>query len=146
MSAVMEGAVTAFLDSLHVPGTPDLARTIQAFAPDATYQALVPATSVLIGRDAIERELSRQFTHYKDCDCEVLAMASNDRFVFNERRDHVTMLEQDKRIFASVAAVFEFDAAGQIVSWREYWDTGDIARQLGLTPEQMAALQPGTGT
>lgn len=145
MSEAMEQAVTAFLDSLHEPGTPDLPTTILAFAKDATYQALVPATEVRHGRDAIEAELTRQFTHYKDCHCEVLAMASSDRFVFNERRDHVTMLEQGKRIFSSVAAVFEFDAEGLIVSWREYWDTGDICRQLGITQEQMAALQPGTG-
>jgi limonene-1,2-epoxide hydrolase len=137
-----ERAILAFLDALHAPGTPDLAEAAQLFAPEATYQALVPTTAVLRGRDAIVAELSRQFTHYSDCDCEVLAIASNDRFVFTERRDHVSMIEQQKRIFSSVAAVFAFDEAGQVVSWREYWDTGDISRQLGLTPEQMAALQP----
>jgi limonene-1,2-epoxide hydrolase len=142
MSEAMEAAVLRFLDALHVPGTPDLAATMaDVFAPSATYQALVPSTALLQGRDAIEAELSRQFTHYEDCHCEVLAIASSDQFVFNERRDHVTMLEQQKRIFSSVAAVFEFDQ-GKVVSWREYWDTGDISRQLGLTPEQMAALQP----
>jgi limonene-1,2-epoxide hydrolase len=146
MTASMEAGVLRFLDALHVPGTPGLAEAMEVFAPEATYQALVPSTAVLQGRDAIEQELARQFTHYKDCDCEVLATASSDRFVFNERRDHVTMLEQEKRIFSSVAAVFEFGDDGRIVSWREYWDTGDIARQLGLTPAQMAALQPGTGS
>jgi limonene-1,2-epoxide hydrolase len=142
----MEVTVTAFLDSLHAPGTPDLSSTILSFARDATYQALVPSTAVLQGRDAIAAELARQFTHYDECHCEVLAMASNDRFVFNERRDHVHMVEQGKRIFSSVAAVFEFGDDGLVRSWREYWDTGDIARQLGLTAEQMAALQPGTGS
>jgi limonene-1,2-epoxide hydrolase len=138
-----ERAVLAFLDALHAPGTPDLDGAASAlFAPAATYQALVPTTAVLRGRQAIVDELSRQFTHYSDCDCEVLAIASNDRFVFTERRDHVSMIEQGKRIFSSVAAVFELDDAGRVVSWREYWDTGDIARQLGLTPEQMSALQP----
>jgi limonene-1,2-epoxide hydrolase len=146
MSEAMEGAVLAFLDSLHEPGTPGLAKTIQAFTEDATYQALVPSTAVLQGRDAIEAELSRQFTHYDECHCEVLAIASNERFVFTERRDHVSMIEQQKRIFSSVNAVFEFGPDGRITSWREYWDSGDIARQLGLTSEQMAALQPGTGT
>ncbi|MCW2620969.1 MAG: hypothetical protein JWL64_571 [Frankiales bacterium] len=137
-----ERAVLAFLDALHAPGTPDLTQAMEVFAPEATYQALVPTTAVLRGRDLIGGELARQFTHYKECACEILAIASNDHFVFTERRDHVTMLEQDKRIFSSVNAVFEFDDAGLVISWREYWDTGDISRQLGLTPEEMAALQP----
>ena len=63
-----------------------------------------------------------------------------DRYVFTERRDHVTMTSWNKRIFSSVNAVFEFDESGAIVSWREYWDTGDIAGQLGLTSDQMKAM------
>ena len=140
--ADMEAAVLRFLDALHQPGTPHLAAVMtDVFAEAATYQALVPATEVRAGRDAIAAELSRQFTHYSECDCEVLAIGSSDRFVFTERRDHVAMIDAGKTIFSSVAAVFEFEA-GQVVSWREYWDTGDISRQLGLTAEQMAELQP----
>jgi limonene-1,2-epoxide hydrolase len=143
MTATTEAAVLRFLDALHQPGTPHLAAVMrEVFAEDATYQALVPATEVRSGRDAIAGELARQFTHYSECDCEVLAIGSGDRFVFTERRDHVAMIDAGKTIFSSVAAVFEFDDAGQIVSWREYWDTGDISRQLGLTAEQMAELQP----
>jgi limonene-1,2-epoxide hydrolase len=143
MTVAMEAAVVRFLDALHVPGAPTLLATMKdVFAVDATYQPLVPSTAVRSGRDAIAAELARQFTHYDECACEVLAMASNDRFVFTERRDHVNMIEQGKRIYSSVAAVFEFGTESKVVSWREYWDTGDIARQLGLTPEQMEALQP----
>ncbi|MCW2830664.1 MAG: hypothetical protein JWP31_1356 [Aeromicrobium sp.] len=143
MTETMQASVLRFLDALHEPGTPHLTAVMtDVFTEDATYQALVPATQVLAGRDAIAGELARQFTHYSECDCEVLAIASSERFVFTERRDHVAMIEAGKNIFSSVAAVFEFDDAGQVRSWREYWDTGDISRQLGLTPEQMAEMQP----
>jgi limonene-1,2-epoxide hydrolase len=35
-----------------------------------------------------------------------------------------------------VTAIFEV-RDGAITCWREYWDTGDIARQLGSDPGQM---------
>jgi hypothetical protein len=50
------------------------------------------------------------------------------------------MTRWNKRIFSSVNAVFEFDDAGRLVAWREYWDTGDIATQLGLTSDEMKQL------
>ena len=46
----------------------------------------------------------------------------------------------DKRIYSSVNAVFDFDESGRIVAWREYWDTGDIAGQLGLSADEMQAM------
>jgi limonene-1,2-epoxide hydrolase len=140
MGAVQEAAVMRFLDKLHDEVHPDLADALSGFAEDAVYQSLVPARQPLLGRATIEAELGKQFGRYTDCVCEILAMASNDRFVFTERRDHVTMTSWNKRIFSSVNAVFEFDDAGRIVSWREYWDTGDIATQLGLSSDQMKAL------
>jgi limonene-1,2-epoxide hydrolase len=140
MGSKQEAVVLEFLDKLHDPVHPDLDAALVGFADEATYQSLVPARAPLIGKAAIIEELGKQFGRYEDCVCEILAMASSERYVFTERRDHITMLSFNKRMFSSVNAVFEFDDAGKIVSWREYWDTGDIATQLGLTSEQMAEL------
>lgn len=135
-----DAAVRRFLAKLHDETHPDLDDALSGFAPDATYQSLVPARSIIEGRPAIKAELERQFGRYSNCVCEILAAASSDRHVFTERRDHVTMAEPARRIFSSVNAVFDFDDDGRIVAWREYWDTGDIAAQLGLRADQMAAL------
>lgn len=140
MSQENADRVLAFLRGLHDPVQPDLTRALADFAEDAVYQSLVPSRAPIAGRATIQKELEQQFRRYGDCDCEILAMASSDRHVFTERRDHVTMKESGKRIFSSVNAVFEFDERGRIISWREYWDTSDIATQLGLDPEQMRAM------
>ncbi|MDB6061175.1 MAG: hypothetical protein JWM78_1278 [Verrucomicrobiaceae bacterium] len=145
MSAANEEKVLRVLKLFHSTSEASLNEALEFFADGAIYHTLVPTTKPLEGRAAIKAELMRQFGHYKECDCEILAMASSDRYVFTERRDHVTMLDHDKRIYSSVAAVFEFNADNKITSWREYWDSGDIARQLGLTSEQMNKLQEGTG-
>ena len=41
-----------------------------------------------------------------------------------------------KRVSFYVTAIFEV-RDGAITGWREYWDTGDIARQLGSDPGRM---------
>ena len=140
MGSTQESIVLRFLERLHNEDQPDLDAALDGFAEDATYQSLVPSRQPLLGKAAIKAELEKQFGRYKDCVCEILAVASNDRYVFTERKDHVSMIEWDKRIFSSVNAVFELDGADRIVAWREYWDTGDIAKQLGLSSEQMNQL------
>jgi limonene-1,2-epoxide hydrolase len=135
-----EEVVLYFLNKLHDEVHPDLEDALHGFSSDAVYQSLVPARQPIVGRASIIAELGKQFGRYTDCVCEIIAMASNDRFVFTERKDHVTMTSWNKRIFSSVNAVFEFNDDNQIVSWREYWDTGDIATQLGLSADQMKAL------
>ena len=140
MNAEHEAKVVRFLDKLHDEVHPDLATALAGFAEHAVYQSLVPARQPIVGRNAIAAELGKQFGRYTECVCEMIAIVSNDRYVFTERRDHVTMTSWNKRIFSSVNAVFEFDDSGAIISWREYWDTGDIAGQLGLTSDQMKAM------
>ena len=113
---------------------------LEPFAEDAVYWSLVPRRTPIRGKATIRAELGQQFTRYSECVCEIVAMASNDRYVFTERRDHVTMRDFDQRIFSSVNAVFEFDDEGRIAVWREYWDALDIAEQLGLTADEMKRL------
>ena len=137
MGAPQEAVVRQCLALFHSTGQPDMAQIAPLFAEDAYYHARVPRSPVKQGRVALLDELGMQFSRYKECQCEILAMASNERHVFTERRDHVTMLQADRRIYSSVNAVFELDAQLRIVAWREYWDAGDIARQLGITVEQL---------
>lgn len=135
--------VLRILAQLHAK-EPDFNLFARAFDKNAYYQVHVPATKPVYGRDNLVHELARQFGDYKDCDCEILASGGNDRYVFTERRDHVTMKKNGKRIFSSVCAVFEFNPEQKIIAWREYWDIYDIQYQLGLTEAQMLELLPRT--
>jgi limonene-1,2-epoxide hydrolase len=60
---------------------------------------------------------------------EVLTMVSNDRVVFQERTAVFEM--GDKCIPLRLAAVFGV-VEGKIAAWREYYDSVDLARQLGI--------------
>ncbi|WP_404476525.1 limonene-1,2-epoxide hydrolase family protein [Novosphingobium sp. BL-52-GroH] len=121
--------VLAFLEEFH--DAPDFARLGTYFAPQGVYQPLVPTTASFKGREAIIAALQKQYLTYYDCQCEIHASAANGRFVFTERSDHVTLHKGDHKVSSRVCAVFECDDEGLIVSWREYWDTSDIARQMG---------------
>jgi limonene-1,2-epoxide hydrolase len=60
---------------------------------------------------------------------EVHNIASSGGGVFTERTDVFEM--GDKRITFRVNAVFEV-VDGKIAAWREYYDSVDLARQLGV--------------
>lgn len=121
--------VLAFLAEFH--DAPDFDRLGGYFTADATYQPLVPTTAVFKGRDGIIGALRKQYLTYYDCQCEIHACVGDDRHVFTERTDHVTLHKQDLRVSSRVCAIFDCDADGKIIAWREYWDTLHIARQMG---------------
>ena len=129
----------AFLDDFHVEGTPDFAKLGSYFAKDGYYQPLVPATERIVGREAIAAALEKQFRTYYDCKCEIHASAAMGNYVFTERTDHVTLHAADRKVGSRVCAVFEFNDAGEIAGWREYWDSGDVMRQMGVSAEELAA-------
>jgi limonene-1,2-epoxide hydrolase len=138
MSQTNLDTVLTFLELFHFSGRPDVDRIMAHFAPGGTYQPLVPATPQQVAGPDLAAALERQFNTYHECRCEVHAAAAMGRFVFTERSDHVTLHEGNKQVTSRVCAVFELDDASRIVSWREYWDTGDIMKQMGLTAEQLA--------
>lgn len=71
---------------------------------------------------------------------EVLHIASNDGgVVFVEKIDVFEM--GDKRITLRVNAVIEV-RDGEIAAWREYYDSVDLARQLGVDPAVVVEQQP----
>jgi limonene-1,2-epoxide hydrolase len=131
--------VLAFLDDFHVSGTPDFQKLTSYFAKDGWYQPLVPATARIVGRAAIAAALEKQYQTYYECRCEIHASAATGRFVFTERTDHVTLHNADKKVGSRVCAVFEMNDDGLIAGWREYWDSGDVIRQMGISAEALAA-------
>ena len=116
------------------------------FAPDATYQMSVPGREPLRGRDGIIGELSRQAGDYKDCNCEIINVISDDRFVITERIDHVTMLRDDKRVSNPLLAIFDMDSQSRIVHWREYWDALSLTSRMGVDPDHMLQLMGIAGS
>jgi limonene-1,2-epoxide hydrolase len=130
--------VLAFLEEFHFSGRPDTDKIMSYFAPGGTYQPLVPATPKQVSGPDLAAALDRQFNTYHECRCEIHASAAMGAFVFTERSDHVTLHAGNKKVTSRVCAVFELDDARKIISWREYWDTGDIMKQMGLTAEQLA--------
>jgi limonene-1,2-epoxide hydrolase len=129
----------AFLDDFHVEGTPDFAKLANYFAVDGYYQPLVPTTGRIAGRAAIAAALEKQYQTYYECRCEIHASAAMGCFVFTERTDHVILHAGDHKVGSRVCAVFELDDTGLIAGWREYWDTGDVMRQMGVSAEDLMA-------
>ncbi len=139
MSNSKEAAVKQFLALFHTAKL-DLPSIRAALAPDARWQAVVPVASVVYGADAICAEAERQYRIYKDCDCELLNIASAGDTVFTERVDRVRLLDGEKEVITNVAGIFTVDDDDKIVFWREYWDMLDIADQIGISGEDMRKL------
>lgn len=139
MSNSKETAVRKFLALFHTAKL-DLDAIRVALAPDARWQAVVPLANIVYGADAICREAERQYRIYKDCDCELLNIATSGDTVFTERVDRVRLLDGGKEIITNVAGIFTVDDEDRIVFWREYWDMLDIADQVGVSAETMRQM------
>ena len=109
-------------------------------ADDARYQPVVPIAPVREGGDAIVAELERQYELYDECACDVLNVASTGNVVFTERVDTVRQIANGQRTTTNVVGIFDLDADGKIVWWREYWDALDCAGQLGIDDKAMRAI------
>jgi limonene-1,2-epoxide hydrolase len=105
-------------------------------ADDFVWQLNVPLSPVITGRDAARAELeshNRMSTGMVE-GSEIRAVVSNDDTVVIERVDVNEVF--GKKVTFHVTALFDV-RDGEITSWREYWDTGDVAQQLGIDPSQM---------
>ena len=105
-------------------------------ADDFVWQLNVPLSPIIRGRDAARAELEKhnQLASGMVEGSEIRTVVSNDDTVVVERLD-VNMIA-GRRVSFHVTAIFEV-RDGAIACWREYWDTGDIARQLGSDPGRM---------
>ena len=135
MKTIMEAKVREFLGLFHEVDI-DFDRVASFFSADASYQAHVPGVEPLLGRDTIRAELERQLKLYGQCDFQIINLAFSDRQLFAERRDYVT--QNGARVEVRVNAIFEFNDAGEIVNWREYWDMGSVQQQLGISSQEMS--------
>jgi len=134
-----EQTVRAFLSLFHTDNL-DVAALRVLLADDARYQPIVPIAPVRHGADAIVEELERQYQLYDECACNTLNVAVCGLTVFTERVDTVRQLANGQRTTTHVVGVFDLDAQGKIVWWREYWDALDCAGQLGIDDKTMRAI------
>ncbi|MDP9333210.1 MAG: nuclear transport factor 2 family protein [Actinomycetota bacterium] len=97
---------------------------------DVSYEVFVPSPQ-RVGRDAVRAELERQNATATGIlpGSEIRNIASNDHAVFTERIEVTEMAGKPLRLH--INGVFEVDD-GKIVAWREYYDTGNVASQLGI--------------
>jgi limonene-1,2-epoxide hydrolase len=105
-------------------------------ADDFVWQLNVPLSPVINGRDAARAELERhnQMSTGMVDGSEIRTVVSGDDTVVVERIDVNEVF--GKKLTFHVTAIFEV-RDGAITCWREYWDTGDVAQQLGIDPAQM---------
>ena len=131
MGVAEEKLVMEFLDHGHGREM-DVDAIVAMMTDDVVFQVNVPTRKPRVGREAAREEIARGAAMATgDLSGEVLSMVSNDRLVFQERN---TVFEMgDKRITLRLAAVFEV-VDGKIAAWREYYDSVDLARQLGVDP------------
>ena len=137
MSTDNEAVVREFMRLFHEAAVPDFEKLMTFIAEDGQYHTLVPDGTVFTGRDQIRKCLETQFETYNDCECEIHALGSGGPYVFTERTDHVTLTKDGRKVGSRVCAVFEVGEDKLIKSWREYWDTGNIIKQMGVTREEL---------
>jgi limonene-1,2-epoxide hydrolase len=123
--------------------TPDFDAVYSLFAADGYYWALTPVSPKLHGPQAIVDDLKRQLTLGGDLESmPPHALVSSNNNVVLERTDYVTVAVNQRRAPVRICAVFEFDDAGKITAWREYWDKAHCIEQMGFGGSNYGAAQP----
>ena len=130
MGAEQERIVQRFLDAWGdgQAGRPDVEAISAALSEDVAWHLWMPAGPVLRGRAAVIKDIERQLRFATHMHCRVVAMTSNDTTVITERHD--TFRSGATVVDHRLCAVFELDAGGRIVAWREYFDVADVNEQL----------------
>lgn len=127
--------IESFLEVFHHESAPDAAILAEYMSEDIVYWSLVPSAPQLRGVDAIAKGIEKQFGTYRDCRCEIHAIAEGGGVVFTERTDHVVLNSDDRAVAARINAIFEIGNDGKIIAWREYWDSNDVITQMGIDQE-----------
>ena len=118
----------------------DVAALRSMLADDARYQPILPIAPVRHGADAICGELERQYQLYDECACDILHIAVHCNTVFTERVDTCRQLANGQKTTTNVVGVFDINADGKVIWWREYWDALDCAGQLGIDDKARRAI------
>jgi limonene-1,2-epoxide hydrolase len=114
----------------------DVDAMVALMADDFVWQLNVPLSPVITGREAARAELRRhnEMSSGMVEGSEIRTVVSNDDTVVVERVDVNVVF--GKTLTFHVTAIFEV-RDGAITCWREYWDTNDVAKQIGIDPSQM---------
>lgn len=113
--------------------SPDFAAAEALFAEDSHYWALTPVSPQIHGAKAIIEDVKRQLEMGGDLESGTpYAVVSSNNHVVLERTDYVTVALNQKRAGVRICSIFEFDDAGKITEWREYWDKSYCMEQMGF--------------
>ena len=89
----------------------------------------VPMNNPAKGKAAV-REMTQGFLKYTErFEVKILKSAHEGNLVLNERVDTIRM-KNGKTAAIPVAGVFELNAAGKIISWRDYFDLATFTKQI----------------
>jgi limonene-1,2-epoxide hydrolase len=133
MGAGEEKLVLKFME--HADGREqDMDAMAALMADDIVWQINVPMWKPRVGREVARAAIASQNAVSTSGlrGSEVLHLASNDGGVVFAERIGVFQVG-DKRITLRINAVYEV-VDGKIAAWREYYDSVDLARQLGIDP------------
>jgi limonene-1,2-epoxide hydrolase len=141
MGAKQEAVVLNFLNAFTGGAWPDIDGLVASFSLDAVCYVLYPTTKPVIGRDHLKTELVRQAATSQTPKADVKAYASSGKYVFVERVD--SFITHGIAHTVSMNSVFEVNSDNLITAWREYFDSGDVARQLHMSADDMGKLLQG---
>lgn len=105
-----------FLTAWHELST---AKLLPYFAADAAYQNM--PWPVLEGTAAIGGFMDAFFPMAEKLEFNTSLLTTKGNLVYTERLDHF-WLKDGPKITLAILGVFEFDAAGKIKAWRDYFD------------------------
>jgi limonene-1,2-epoxide hydrolase len=131
-----EEAVVSELLAYQLAAQQDVDAMAELLAEDIVRT--VPSLDPLIGRDACRAEQAREneFMRFGLPGSEVRNIASRDGVVFAEWIDVFELA--GRPVTLPVVGVFEVKN-GKVALWREYFDTGEISKQLSVDPTAYSA-------
>lgn len=138
MSDSNKAVVKKFLDSFNGNGWPDLDELVSLFSDDAVCYVVYPSTPPVTGKKALREELERQAKDSENPRCDIRVIASEGRYVLVERED--TFITMGKPLAVNICSTFEVNDEGLICAWREYLDSADPAKKLGLNAAELDKL------
>lgn len=138
MGLAQEQFITEFCDAWG-DGTdesrPDVEKILSMMSEDAVWQLWVPGGPIIKGKEALRKEILQQMSYATNNKCNITHILSSDNIVMTERSDDAML--HGKPCPHHMVAVYELDQDGLICAWREYLDTADLAKKVGISPEEM---------
>lgn len=130
-----EDIVRNFISAFRETWPRDLDAALAPLAEDASYQIIVPSIAPIQGRAAIKAELEHMQKRVIEQKHDMKTVAANGNTVFTERVDW--SFSKGRWVSIPLVAVFELDDAGRITAWREYLDPSAVAKQHGMTLDEL---------